>query len=623
MLDNLKQFYNNHIKLFRIGLVILIVLVILLLIYVLERYIIYNILYYFLFFLHINLFSLKLESILLSIYLHIILARLIILSIVFPLGGFFKKAVILDEFGSFINMIFDSIENLIKSAKSNDFINSDFYIQELNEFRINNDKIKNFNYLGIEQHIIDVENKYNIFKSTKKQEAKDNLKKAINEFSEDLDNIQNMSFIDFLFKFKSKETFLLMENYMLNYTFPSHIVEKINIGNNFDIYLLTPKKIGKNNDILAIFCNQNALSCEFYSVYPDNIYYYLNKLNCPIIIWNYKGFGLRTGFTTFGSVNKDVEILSNYIIKKYNKYKIIIHGCSIGGYSSIKLAQKLSKLNIVLISDRTFGDIKDIVKSLPYNKLLSIIYSILFPKWYFKYRNIDNYIDIPIDKKIILFDAKDEVIPYEPSSLFFGLTQKYYNEKVKPILIKYKQYSLIKNNFKEISEDLNCLTSNDDLSDDSFIFFKKLYKNLNSDNIEKFLMFFIIFAYPFNSRKEIYVDEKKLKENYTNVPQFIKDIIGKNKYILSNKIIEFISAMNFMFIRINLKCDLNDDEILNLNYNNNDANSEQLFSIEKNHVEELKKYLGYVHRITCGHDGQLTNRDFDIIIELLKKNKFL
>ena len=251
---------------------------------------------------------------------------------------------------------------------------------------------------------------------------------------------------------------------MMN-SFITHSVQKININKDFDVFLISPKIENKNgNKILSIFCNQNALCCEFYSISKDNIDYYLHKLNCTIIIWNYKGFGLRKGYTTFSSIDKDVNILSNYIKNNFNKYKIIIHGCSIGGYSSIKLTQKLlNELNdVILISDRTFGDIKSIVHSLNFHEILDIIYAIIFPKWYFKYSNIDNYININHDKKLILFDSSDEIIKYNPASLVFNITRRYYNDIIKPKLNIYNKYfSLIMNspklkeNLKQLAIDCN------------------------------------------------------------------------------------------------------------------------------------------------------------------------
>ena len=74
-----------------------------------------------------------------------------------------------------------------------------------------------------------------------------------------------------------------------------------------------------------------------------------------------------------------------------------------------------------------------------------------------------------------------------------------------------------------------------------------------------------------------------------------------------------------MFIKFNLACDLSDDDILKSNYNDND----KIFSIKDNRFEGLKRYLGFVHRVKCGHDGKLSKEDFDVIIKFLEKNKFI
>ena len=81
-----------------------------------------------------------------------------------------------------------------------------------------------------------------------------------------------------------------------------------------------------------------------------------------------------------------------------------MHGCSIGGYASIKLTQKLSKFNetkdnVVLICDRTFGDIKNKVQAFNYPNIFSVIYNIIFPSCFYKYRNTENYLSLSGDKK--------------------------------------------------------------------------------------------------------------------------------------------------------------------------------------------------------------------------------
>ena len=413
---------------------------------------------------------------------------------------------------------------------------------------------------------------------------------------------------------------MLMEDYMIN-GFDSHFGQKINISKNFDIYLLTPKYESPNKKTLAIYCNQNAICCELYSVSKDNISYYLSELNCTIILWNYKGFGLRKGLTTFGSVDKDVNILADYIKNNYNDYKIIINGCSIGGYSSIKLTQKLLKYNdnVVLICDRTFSDIKDIVQSLSFHKILIVIYNIIFHKFYFKYRNIDNYIALPYDKKIILFDEKDELIKYNPSSLVFNITKKYYDDIIKPKLTKYNKYYSIIKNADKLSEKLNLLSleSNSPNFDNNGKYFIQ-HLNYNINSLETFFMFFIIFGFPFNYYKEINPILDKLKTGYTKIPFIFKKFIEKNKDVIDKEILEVILAFNFIYMKLNLISELSDDDIYNLKFEDRHT-----FTINENLILELKKYFGCVHRILCGHNGKLKPSDFYFIKEFLHLNNYI
>ena len=423
----LYKYFRKAIILAKILLKLIIILSIL---YIFEKYILYNTIYYLLVMIY-KLFNLnkyyfiplKLESILIFIYLHILLARIIILSIVFIQGGLFKKLLVHDQFYSFITTICQYAELGIDNLKKNNIIDFDYFMNKFNILKksFKNNKLKKINLdipeLNFENELNDLLDKYNNYKLKNTEENKNHLNESLKIFSKVINKIPKFSIVEEFLKFHYTEPLMLIEDYMIN-SFDTHFGQKINIGKNFDIYLLTPKYASQYKKTLAIYCNQNAICCEFYSVSKDNIYYYLRELNCTIIIWNYKGFGLRKGLTTFGSVDKDVNILTNYIKNNYNDYKIIINGCSIGGYSSIKLTQNLLKYsdNVVLICDRTFSGVKEIVSSLNYHEILTFLYNIIFPKWYFKYRNIDNYLALPYDKKIILYDEQDEIIKYNPSS---------------------------------------------------------------------------------------------------------------------------------------------------------------------------------------------------------------
>lgn len=146
----------------------------------------------------------------------------------------------------------------------------------------------------------------------------------------------------------------------------------------------------------------------------------------------------------------------------------------------------------------------------------------------------------------------------------------------------------------------------------------KLNKKINE--IDNFLMFFVIFGYPFNKDNEINPDIDKFKDNIINIPYIIKTIIDKNKNLIPKTIFELISVVNFLFIKFNLKCELKNEDILNFNYS---VDNKELFWIEENNINRLKKYLGCVHRITCGHNGLLESGDIKVIKEFLKTNKFV
>ena len=633
-IGKIYKIYRLHYKkILFFSKILLAIILFIILLYLLERYLLYNIIYSLLLFIsHIfhlekyNIFSIKFESIFLLIYFHILLIRLIVLSIVFIQGGLFKKILVSEQFNSFIITIHDLIHQTINSLALNKLNEFKYFMNQLDILKksIENIKIKKsdwkINNYDFENDLNNSCVLYYIYKANNSSENLENLFEALKTLYNNIEKFPALPIYKKIFFSNYEDSLLLMEQYMMN-SFITHSVRKININKDFDIYLISPKienKIG--NKILSIFCNQNALCCEFYSISKDNIDYYLYKLNCTIIIWNYKGFGLRKGYTTFSSIDKDVNILSNYIKNNFNKYKIIIHGCSIGGYSSIKLTQKLlNELNdVILISDRTFGDIKSIVHSLNFHEILDIIYAIIFPKWYFKYSNIDNYININHDKKLILFDASDEIIKYNPASLIFNITKRYYNDIIKPKLNIYNKYfSLIMNspklkeNLKQLAIDCN----EENFDNNGRIFIQHLSYFINT--IEEFFMFFIIFGFPFNRTKEINPKLDKFKNEYTKIPIIFKQFLGKNKDFIEKEIIDIILAFNFLYTKINLNTEISDEDILNLKYEKNNIN------IEQNHIKELKKYFGYVHRITCGHNGKLKEYDYTIIKEFLKNNNFI
>ena len=631
LLNNAKKYYNKYYtKYFYYMKILFIIIVILLLIYLVEKYIIYNLIYFILYLIteiilplffikNVNIFSIEIESILIAIYLHIILARVIVLSIIFLQGGLLKKLITYEQFKCFINNLIIFSENAIESINKN--INQDvkYFMSKLNLFKLSYNKIKSKNMsfvvkdYNFEEELNEMIQKYDDYIKNKLETTKE-FAELINHFSNKINKYTSFSIFEQLFTFKYTESLMVMEEYMMN-SFETHIVEKINIEKNFDIYILSPKK-GKNNKILSIYCNQNALCCENYAIGHDNIELYLFDLNSTIILWNYTGFGLRKGLTTFGKIDKDVDILSKYIKNNFKDYKIIIHGCSIGGYSSIKIKQNFNDNdNVVLISDRTYGDIDYIALSFGYGKILPILYNILFPKFLYNSGNIDNFISISNQKKFICFDANDEIIMYNPASLIYNLNKKYYNDIIIPKINKYEEYKTLINDVQSLANELKEL-SGKNLETNGLTFIQHLNKDI--DSIEEFFMFFIIFGYPFNKYKEIFCDVNRFN-SYLQIPIIIRNFTNNYKDLFSNKLLNLIQILNFLFVKFNLKTEINDNDLIKMNYDEN----KDLFKFNDSFINEIHKYFGYVHRITCGHNGKLRSNDLKAIKEFLAFNKII
>jgi len=600
------------------------ILIILILLYLLERFILYNthnLLFSLIIPKSISIIPIKLISIISLICLHVLIARIVILSIIFPQGGIFKYILAYYEFSNFIHS-FQSSKYFNRSSKED----IKDYITKLEKFKIAYNKIKSkLKSFEIKNHEIEAElnevfDKYNKYICNDQLKIKNDLINSVEQFSKKLEYYRSFNYFQIYFIFKYTESLLLMEEFMMN-NFENHFVDKINIGKDFDIYFLSPKEKNENK-ILAVYCNPNNMCSEFYAIEQDSLELYLEELNSAIILWDYYGYGLRAGFTTFAQIDKDVDILSKYIRNNYNDYKIIVHGYSIGGYSSIKLCQRFE--NKLLVSDRTFGDIDKIAGTLDYfylGKLLKLIYNILFPKFIIHSDNVDDYISLSKDKKIIFFDEYDELISYNPASLVFNITKKYYNEIIKQKLFKFQEYKNLIKQPNNIENDLKELlikfkSKHFDEKFKSFIYL--LHKDINS--FEEFFMFFIIFGYPFNQYKEINFDDDKFNKIYLDIPKLFFNFVNKYKNELSNKIIDLIKILNFLFIKCNLKSEISDNDIIKMNYMKNDGKP---FELNETTLNELHKYFGFVHRVYCGHNGDLDSGDFKFINDFLIKNKIV
>ena len=657
-----KNDLNSHLTYF--GYFLIIVLAIYF-IYIIEKYILFlpiKLIFCYL----IELLNFKIESIYINIisiiiviYLHILFIQKCILSIIFLIGGFGKRNIMYLSFKKFIELLIYKIKNIITSFKSDNFNSVESNFESILRFH------KTYNQLKLNGISFEIENLffgdllnelvflYQQFKDKDFKFDKNNEKDKennisfitrLNELNKKLFPYTQFSFIQIFTLFKYSNVLLHMSTQLLD-EFSPRITNIINITKDFNAYLISPdptlniddynnNKI-KNDKILLIFCSQNAVCSEMNLIFKDNIKYYLNIKKVSILLWNYQGFGNRKGFTSFKNINDDINNLVNYIRREFSDYKIIIHGISIGGYSAIKLALELDdEKNVVLISDRTFGDINLIVRDLKYGNLLEKIYCLLFPKCFYNTSNIENYLKFK-GNKIIFFDENDETISYS-SSLIYNLTLEYFNKNIYHEIIKIfnKQSIMCTGNYNEnnflnlffdVKNDLNDLKndikyqyehkSNLNKNDDNTkYFFTQLYET----NLENFVIFFLIFGFPFNKYKEIPYEKEEFNKIYTNVPIQMKKINLLYNNLLSEKIKIFLSKLNLLFIRINLESSMTDEEISSFTYE-----LEYNFQIKNTIYPVILNYFGYVHRIFCGHNGILRDNDEEYLNDFFEYIQFI
>ena len=631
--------------------ILLIILIFLYLIYIIERYILfYPINNFIKILLNIFLSSEKISknknififTIIIIVLIHIKFFQIIINSLIFISGGVFSRFYFYNDFVKIINQQISSAKELsvcLFLSNKKDMVK--YYINILlfqKAFNINKQKenktfvLKQFQFSEILNNIIFL---FDQFKSKNYQDEniQNNLINKLNSYQKAILPYTQFSYFDIIFKFNYNKTQSFLKELFIN-SFENRVCENINISQDFNAYIIYPEKNNgdneNNNNIniktLIIYCGQNAFCAEMFAINKENIKFFLLIKQSTILLWNYSGYGSRKGFPSFASIDKDVEDLKNFIIKNYSEYKIIIHGISIGGYPAIKLAKILNefndkfKSNVCLIADRTYSGIDLIVETFSdkFGYILKYIYNFLFIKFFYHSDNVYNYIDVPLENKFIFFDENDNVINYDKSSLVYNLTVKYYNEIILPKISGFKEYKRLNNmtNIDFINIKTNMKKIKKSINDENF---NILYKNILKIDLDKFIMYFLVFGYPFNQNKEVFYDKTIFAKNYIDIPLKLRDIYDKNKIIFTTNLFDFFSDLNFLFIKSNLVIPFTDKEIISFKYNN----EAKEFILQGTINESLLKYFGFVHRIFCEHNGTWNNNDEIYLQKFLELKGFI
>ena len=392
--------------------------------------------------------------------------------------------------------------------------------------------------------------------------------------------------------------------------------EIINIDNSINNnYIHIKKNNSKKN--LIIFCNPNSMLYQFFT--PEKYYFYYEG-NCDILFYNYRGYGESDGYSTFDNVKSDIlEIFDE--ITKWNKYeKIGVHGYSIGGIPATYLAKNR---NIdLLVSDRNFSNVGNIVYSYIFGRLLKLFCKIF---WIDRFNNDMNYLFTKNKNciKIILCDSLDEVVSNN-GSIKSSISRYLINKKNK----KENILNVFLNDYEKnifITSLLNI---------ENFVKKNQSFKNnLIIINLSKFYECFsfgtdeVIYCNIFNwyRLKVLYID------NFFN-NFFIWGTKNYEENLDSNIYYKTENNMHYIKKAIDLLSLIQDEEN-DLSQLNNTENILNSIRIVKDGLIRIKNNIdkfqicddvnkGYIIRLSCGHNIALRGNNEKIMVRILKKEKF-
>ena len=320
---------------------------------------------------------------------------------------------------------------------------------------------------------------------------------------------------------------------------------------------------------LMIICGPNGVPFQIYS---RNLRFenYL-ELNMDVLCWNYRGYGLSKGSPSYSKLRSDVLELFDEVKKNNNYEKYAVHGISIGGIPCCHLARHRKEIELV-ICDRNFGRLDNIVQSFPCGKILFKLYKFFL---FQSTDNIDNYLNINC-YKILLNDARDSIV-LDCCSLKTLLSMKlcenyfYCNNKDNPA------NNSILGVFSSHNNELESLSSKKIISDNQNISEGSLNNKITIKN---------------NNKEKTKVLEKKtvLDKIFNSVEEknkFVKILINVSKIINNDKLeVNSNNTSNNFIINLYKKCKNKGIQYVNLKEEEL-QNTSGIFDFVKTHMSDI------------------------------------
>ena len=465
----------------------------------------------FIFFLIISVFRLWLLSFFIIIFLHFLLIRYLVWKITFiGASKFFNKLnkytvsklqchIILENIVKLDELIdkileYSEISIVLTSYRSNlkkavEIINYYKEILELMKLKYSLTYEQNiiYNDLIILKENLLVSNIYDFLEDDNSQAFKniEQYKNNLNNLKNSIDNIKNFIF-DYLnigdpwYSIKRLKNIFKVDLFYtlyqlqteLNFSF-DFIEKKFSTkdGKTLDYILIFADNKHIKNKHLMIICGPNGSSYQSFSrnINLDN---YLHR-GIDVLCYNYRGYGFSNGMSSFNNLRSDIIEIYDYMKSLGSYEKIGVHGISIGGIPACYLASKRD-INL-LVSDRNFGYIADIIKDYYFGEILIKIYKMFF---FSNSCTIEDFINTKC-YKIIINDPNDQIVK-EFGSLKSGISEyiikNYFRKKSNN---NNESESTNTNNYFVNSEKNTILNTID--SEDEHI--KKKNKKKNNNNI--------------------------------------------------------------------------------------------------------------------------------------------
>ena len=399
----------------------------------------------------------------LQILLHLLLIRYLVIQIAFAGQNFFVSKSILKNLGrNQANPVYKALNSLHDSLSIINKKGLILNIKELSEIKKQIDNIRTitnyildifnrmknkFNKLSIDQEIFNntilslnesisenlinsINNAIDTIKKYDKESISDlpeeDKNKIITELSNNNLNIQNIlinchklmeQIDDYLGDKLNWSNSKYIRNYFYNKLFASIEQLHCELNNYYNLeekilitkdkckleYIILHCKYETPSKKLMIICGPNGVPFQIFARNFRFESYLESKMD--VLCWNYRGYGLSKGKPSYSKLRTDVLELFDEIKNNYKYEKFAVHGISIGGIPCCHLASNRKEIEL-MICDRNFGRLDNIVQSFPCGKYLFFLYKFFL---FQSTDNVDNYLNVKC-YKIILNDPKDNIV---------------------------------------------------------------------------------------------------------------------------------------------------------------------------------------------------------------------